>query len=469
MQAAIRTLRRIIPAAQTVMVVVFLALFLVMAAPGALFPSLPLAAWGQIAKKIIWEVWFPATLFSVIVFGRLWCGLLCPMGALAEIMGRYGPRLPLPGWLRSPALPVAAFVAITILGQVMGVRDDPRATVKLLGGVMLLALLTGLLYGRGRNRPWCRHACPIGLLLGLYGRLGAIDFRPRRQSAKPVATDEAYAERGVCPTMIELEGKKSARHCIECLRCVEGGRAACEIAWRLPGAEIEDIGNRGTDAWEVAGLFLGAGVALGGFLWLVLPHYVVLRDRLLMSLPPPEQWPLWILRSHTLFPWLMRHPPYYAMSGVAIVLFMGGCMMFVATVLAGLSVLAAALTPRAAGRPLRQIAAMLGYAIAPMALVSLLIGLGGGLFGAGTPALRLGLLAAAAAWSLALGWRILANLKVPLLRRVGAMLPGLAAVLFLTILWSPALGISGPPIQKLIQFGMPGPDEAPVPLKPAGY
>ena len=467
MQLPIKQLRRLIPLVQAMMVVVFISLFLIMAAPACLNPYVP-SDWSLWARELIWSTWFPVTLFSVILVGRAWCGTLCPMGALSEVAGRYGFRLLLPDWLKSPALPLITFVAVTILGQMMGVRSNSLATVMLLGGIMILAILVGLLYGRGRNRPWCRHACPIGMMLGLYGRLSTVDFRPLRRSGTPQS--EGYAERGVCPTMIELPAKRSARHCIECLRCVDGSRPACGISLRHPGAEIENIKNNRADKWEVLGLFLGDGIALGGFLWLKLPQYRLIRWWLQSLLPPPEKWPLELMRSD-LFPWLLRHPPSHLLDGLAIAMFMLMSMILIGVMLAALTALAAMLARPTPRQPLGQTMAMMGYQIAPIALVSLLLGLGGGLIDFGMPPIRIGLFAAAGAWSLWLGWRIMASLNVPSARRLLALLPRLASVLLLALLWSPALGIADKQVEKLAELAMPQMDEALPHFRPAdsGY
>ncbi|CAA7627056.1 Polyferredoxin [Magnetospirillum sp. UT-4] len=418
------------------MAVVFLAVIaLPVFLPDPPGDATPLSHWTSFATYALWGLWFPLVFLSVIFTGRSWCGLLCPMGAAAEWANRWGPRRPIPGWLRWEGTPVVSFLVVTVLGQTVGVRDHPEAALEVFGGTMLAAVVLGFLYGR-RKRAWCRHACPIGLLLGVFSRIGAVQFAPKLARAG----GDSWTEKGICPTMIDLPRKQESRHCIQCFRCVNPeARGSVELRLRRPGTEIEDIRAHHPNPVEVWFLFLGTGIALGGFLWLVLPHYQDLRQALgLFAIEHDWAWlgragPWWLMSVHP-----ERREVFLWLDFTLIVGVMGTVMAALTAVLASLTAAAAFI----AGPGLRTRFVELGYQYAPVAMVSLVVGLGGMLFqplGAHAGAAKGALFALGVAWSLWLGWRILGRQAVAPARRLLALLPGLAGTLAVAAAWWPAI------------------------------
>ena len=100
----------------------------------------------------------------------------------------------------------------------MGVRDYPLAALELFGVTTLAAVLTGFLFARER-RVWCRYLCPVGPLLGVFSRLGAISFEnkvtpdPRRLAWVPRkgvrGIKNAKAKAYLCPDLHKHPDKNS--------------------------------------------------------------------------------------------------------------------------------------------------------------------------------------------------------------------------------------------------------------------
>ncbi|MBK1698209.1 4Fe-4S binding protein [Rhodovibrio salinarum] len=421
----------------------FVGFFVLIVGP-ALLPGSEIAQQlGDLARFLIWTLWFPLVFISVLLTGRSWCGLLCPMGAASEWMNRIGRKRPVPGWLRWGGTPIVSFLLVTTLGQTLGVRDYASAILEVFGLTFLAALVIGYFYGQGqKKRAWCRHACPIGLLLGVFSRLSMVDLAPKR----PKAGGDAYDTRGLCPTMIDLRRKTESRHCVMCARCVnpdkKGGLA---LQFRNPGAEIADIRNHHPSSFEVWFLFLGTGIALGGFLWLVLPLYQNLRQATVnwviehgyLWLGNPG--PAWLMSVHPdareVFTWI----DFFLISG-----WMIGVMLALTVVLAALQATGAWLAGRlgAHGRFGERFVA-LSYQVAPPAMISLLLGLGIDLFGlvpqAAAASVKVVALGAAVIWGGWLGWQILKNLGLPGARAAVATLPGLIGGLAVASAWWPAI------------------------------
>jgi hypothetical protein len=422
--------------------VIALPLFL----PEAPETATPLTHFTTFANYLIWGLWFPLVFLSVIFTGRSWCGLFCPMGAATEWTNKVGLQREIPAWLRWEGTPAVSFILTTIWGQTVGVRDHPEAAALVFGGTMLAALVIGFLYGR-KKRAWCRHLCPIGRLLGLYSRLGAIQFAP--QVKRPGR--DAYSEKGACPTMIDLVGKNESRHCIECFRCVNPtAKGSVRMEFRRPGVEIENIRENRANQAEAWFLFLDTGVALGAFLWLVLPKYQALRQSLgAWSLDHGWTWllepgPSWLVSVHPqrgeVFLWL----DFFTISG-----FMIAWMIAMAVLLASTTAAAAYLSGRVGGDGrFRRRFSELGYQYAPVAMVSLIIGLGALLFdpikltplgNAGVHAVKGGLFVLGVIWSVWLSQKILARQGVPASRRWLPILPGIAGSIVIGACWWPAI------------------------------
>lgn len=327
------------------------------------------------ARFLFWGLWFPLVFLSTVLLGRAWCGILCPQGALSEAASRRGLNLRPPSWMRWEGTPALSFIIITVLGQLVGVRDYPLAALEIFGGTMALAVVTGFVFTKGK-RSWCRFLCPIGALLGIFSRLGAVSFEPARKRM-----DGKMKKTVSCPTFIGLSNKTSSRHCIECFRCAQSdSKVRLSLGFRHPGKEIEGIAASAPSIHEVLFLFAATGLALGGFYWQISPLYLKYRQALGVFFTDlglggaiGSSGPWWLMANYPeageVFNWL---------DFISISSFMLASMAAATAVLFGLSAVTAALRGRAgAGNSgVRES----GYVYAPVALVSLVVGLGGVLF-----------------------------------------------------------------------------------------
>lgn len=255
-----------------------------------------------VAQFAFWGLWWPGVIVATMLFGRIWCGVLCPEGALAEFASRHGRGGAIPRWVRWHGWPLVAFVATTVYGQLVSVYEYPQAALLVLGGSTLAAVAIGWAYGRGK-RVWCRYLCPVSGVFALLARVAPLHFKVDREAwaAYPRRTPAVD-----CAPLLSVQQMTGAAQCHACGRCA-GHRDAVTLSVRSPAAEILASGPRDVgraEAWLLIwGLF---GVAIGAFRWSADPLFVAWRQQAAAWLAERAWWKL----LDTDAPWwLLTHYP----------------------------------------------------------------------------------------------------------------------------------------------------------------
>lgn len=263
------------------------------------------------AQFVFWGLWWPFVMASVMVLGRVWCGVLCPEGALTEWAGRHGLGRSVPRWLRWSGWPFVAFVTTTVYGQLISVYEYPKAALLILGGSTVAAMAVGFVYGKGR-RVWCRYLCPASGVFALLARVAPLHYRAdeeawRRHAGPPPRVD--------CPTLLDLRHLKRAGACHACGRC-SGHRGAIALMARPPQQEILETTRAEVSGAEAGLLLFGVlGVALGAFRWSTSGWFVEAKLRIAQWLVEREWFallgsdaPWWVLthypEANDVFTWL---------------------------------------------------------------------------------------------------------------------------------------------------------------------
>jgi len=248
------------------------------AAINSFFRSDPLVLVSYLlsAHSLSWLL-FPAllTLLFTLLLGRFFCGWICPLGTILDLVtGRIAKSRPLAFlrgnfkyWLLVPLL-VASLVHVNLAGildplailvrgltfffypivgdgvrrgwvglyRLLGERRDYLdPAYHLLRDYLLpyretfypLAFLSALMFlgiiflERYERRNWCRNICPLGTLLGIFARFSIFSRSPA------TLCDDCTACRNVCPTGFQEESlhKDECILCSECLESCGRGRA----------------------------------------------------------------------------------------------------------------------------------------------------------------------------------------------------------------------------------------------------
>ena len=177
---------------------------------------------------------------STLVFGRVFCGYGCPLGAVQElpyfipvrkVVLKQNPiLLVLRGVLITLLCLAAFFFAAKYLMSSMvllrGARTlfvSPELTLPLVLFLAVIAL-SAFLY-----RPFCRYACPLGALLSLAAWAGRFSLR------KGKACTRCGKCQAACPTGEMAQGRRG-NECYLCGRCLDSCPVEGALAYaRRPG------------------------------------------------------------------------------------------------------------------------------------------------------------------------------------------------------------------------------------------
>ncbi len=192
---------------------------------------------GLIPGALIWGL---ALILVTIVFGRVFCGWVCPLGTLQQLASwLLAPRSRRESltvnryrrWYAAKYGILAFLLVLALLGSLQTGLLDPLSLLArgigsavwpalpggrpLPGGWIAAGLLLGiLLASRWIPRLFCRAFCPLGALLGIFARFSL--FRIHRRSE--TCTDCRWCT-VACQGADEPLGAHRVGECMVCLNC----------------------------------------------------------------------------------------------------------------------------------------------------------------------------------------------------------------------------------------------------------
>jgi polyferredoxin len=219
-----------------------------------------------------------AILIMSLVFGKIFCSWLCPIGFISEVLGDLGDkifrrRLLLPKTLDWPL----RFVKYLLLGFFVYIifftmtklalqtfLDSPynlTADIKMyyffaeitpfaLTVIVALVLLSILIRGF-----WCRYLCPYGALLGILSLLS-----PQKIKRNSTTCIDCGKCAKVCPSLIKVDKISTvwSDECTSCLACVD----ACPVADTLEVKSL--VARRRVSKRLVAVITIGIFIVVTG-------------------------------------------------------------------------------------------------------------------------------------------------------------------------------------------------------------
>ncbi|MBZ0325258.1 MAG: NosR/NirI family protein [Alphaproteobacteria bacterium] len=184
-------------------------------------------------EPLVFILW-SAVAVGLLFLGRgIFCGWLCPFGAMQDLLGRLAqwlriPQISIPFALNERLWPAKYILFLGLVALSLGsVADLPLALeVEPFKTAIVLHFhrpLVFVLYAAGLlamglfvNRFFCRYLCPLGAALALPARLRMFDWLKRRWECGRQCRICAVQ----CPVQaIHPDGHINPNECIHCLKC----------------------------------------------------------------------------------------------------------------------------------------------------------------------------------------------------------------------------------------------------------
>ena len=179
-------------------------------------------------------LWFLGLIPITYIFGKVWCGWVCHLGALQEFL--FKPKSK--AWFRSErtaiilrrirySLLVALIVQLVIMDKFFWCSIDPFMAVfniklnynyEWVSGILLVALVVTSIFS---YRPFCRTVCPVGILLGWIAAIPGASII----GYKKLACTSCKSCNDSCDINAILRRKRVSfldnKECIACGNCID--------------------------------------------------------------------------------------------------------------------------------------------------------------------------------------------------------------------------------------------------------
>lgn len=198
----------------------------------AIVPSMYLAIGG----KIFWLAGIVIGVLGIVsclIFPRVFCGWVCPVGLLFEFFAWIGKKIgisakPVPDWLNEKmrffAFGILVFVIVFSFAKryltcqigcpffwCFAVGSVPLSLINILSLAVILILAFYM------ERSFCRYVCGYGAILQIFAPFSL--FRIYRN----IELCPSCKQCNVCPMGIDVMNKEFVRsaHCISCDKCID--------------------------------------------------------------------------------------------------------------------------------------------------------------------------------------------------------------------------------------------------------
>ncbi len=187
---------------------------------------------------------FVAILSVSFIFGKSFCGWICPIGFISEMIGDFGEKiqkkifkrkLVLPKFLDYPLRSLKYLILLFFVYAIIGMSstalqaflDAPynvMSDIKMyeffakISQFSLIVIASLFILSVVIRNFWCRYLCPYGALLGFFSLLS---FNKIKRNTETCTDCKACTV--VCPSNIKVHKYKTvvSDECVSCMQCVD--------------------------------------------------------------------------------------------------------------------------------------------------------------------------------------------------------------------------------------------------------
>ena len=207
------------------------------AVPFILCPACPTPCTFNVVRPWL----FGSVMASSVLMGRVFCGLVCPLGIGSDLVSklpvrkiRLGDFSGKVGYLKAVGVSLFLYLlaeaALILVGGWSGgglwalMLQHNRWVIV----VITAAVAAVLVYSVFEKRPWCRHLCPLGAVLSLFNRFSIVSVEKA-----PEHCEECDSCREAC--FLGDEVGWDSPDCMRCFSCYAScSRGALMLQWRSP-------------------------------------------------------------------------------------------------------------------------------------------------------------------------------------------------------------------------------------------
>ena len=184
---------------------------------------------SNISTVLTWTWWWALLVFVILALGKGFC-TICPWEGLASLatslslrsrVKRLGFEFRWPRPLRNLYPALVLFVLLTWFELGWQATSSPSMTAVMAAAMAVMAVAAALFF---EKRAFCRYACLVGRISGIYALFSSIELRPRSSSVcRSCATVDCVRgnkEHTGCPTHLFPGHLQENTYCTLCTECI---------------------------------------------------------------------------------------------------------------------------------------------------------------------------------------------------------------------------------------------------------